>query len=468
MELRHNCGFCVAHTLHDVYSFIKSLQHRGREATGIAFIGDEGIDVLKWSGEVNKLDIEDLYKIFPSKKYHTYLAHVRYATRGRKDKILQDAHPHVIGGREINKGSHVLIMDCEAVIVHNGQVNPEFLKAESFDSLKTGCDSEILLNIFNQFGEKKIIEEIPGAYSLAIAKKGMKEVVVLRDKTGIKPGALGWKDGKYIVTSEDIGFKKNGGKFIEDLEPGYAYYIHSNGHYTRKKICESKKKHCFFEYNYIANLDSIIDGISVRRAREVLGEALAKEIQPQADIVTFLPRCPEVAARRYAELIKKPFIQIFYKTRGERSFLGSTKEDRANSIKSNLYVLPQIEGKNSEEFLKDKTIILIDDSTIRGNNSKKAIELLKKSGVKKVYLLNYTPQIGLIPEDNIKRGCTYGVDMPPEDDFIVRGRTTEEINEEVGAEVHFLSVNGMLSSFEKLGMKRENLCYFCIGGKKPF
>jgi amidophosphoribosyltransferase len=466
--VRHNCGFCVSHTLHDAYSFIKALQHRGREATGIAFIGDEGIDVLKWSGSVEKLDIEDLYKIFPSKKYHTYLAHVRYATRGRKDKILQDAHPHVIGGKIKDNGSHVIITDCDAVIVHNGQVNQEFLELIKKENLKTNCDSEALLHFFKQFGEKKVLEEIPGAYSLAVAIKGTEGVIVLRDRAGIKPGVLGWKDGKYLVASEDVAFRKNGGKFIEDLEPGYAYYLHSGGDYSRDKLIESKKKHCFFEYNYIANLDSVIDGVSVRRVREILGEALAKEIQPEADFVTFLPRCPEFAARRYAEIVKKPFKQVFYKTRGERSFLGSTTKDREDSIKTNLYIMPLIEGEDSEKVLKDKTVILVDDSTIRGNNSKRAVKTLLEKGVKKVYLLNYTPQIGVIPGDGVERGCIYGVDMPPNDDFIVRGRTAEEINENIGAEVFFLSIEGMLNAFEKVGMKRENLCHFCIGGKKPF
>ena len=92
-KVEHNCGLCLAHSLHDVYSFIKSLQHRGREAAGIAFIGENRIDVLKWIGKVETFDLEDLYKIFPITEYHTFVAHVRYATRGRKDKILYDAHP---------------------------------------------------------------------------------------------------------------------------------------------------------------------------------------------------------------------------------------------------------------------------------------------------------------------------------------------------------------------------------------
>ena len=103
-DISHNCGLAVAHTLHDIYSLIKSLQHRGREATGMAAIGEERIDVIKWMGPVDRFDITDLHKIFPSPKYHTFMAHVRYATRGRKDKILEDAHPHVIGGRSEKKG----------------------------------------------------------------------------------------------------------------------------------------------------------------------------------------------------------------------------------------------------------------------------------------------------------------------------------------------------------------------------
>ena len=467
-EVKHNCGFCVAHTLHDVYSFIKSLQHRGREAAGIACIGDKSIDVIKWAGSVSRFDINDLYKIFPSENYHTYLAHVRYATRGRKDKILQDAHPHVLGGKIIDKGDHVIIMDCEAVIVHNGQIEEKNIIGVDKAKLKTDCDTEALLHLYMQKGENGILRDIPGSYSLAIASRWRKEVIVLRDKTGIKPASLGWKDGKYIVASEDIAFKENGGMFVEDLEPGCVYYLSSEGAYRKDRIIDKKVKHCFFEYNYISDVDSVIDGVSVRRLREVLGEELAKEFNIKGDVVTFLPRCPELAARRYAEKLGIEFVQIFYKPRNERSFLGSTSDERRASISNNLHILPKINGENAKEYLKNKTIIIIDDSTIRGNNSKKAIELLKGFGVNKIYLLNYTPKIGGIGSDGVGRGCLYGVDMPPDDDFVVRNRTDQEINEKIGVETHFLSVESMLKGFERAGMSKEDLCLFCIGGEKPF
>ena len=129
-EIEHNCGIVVAHTLHNTYSFIKSLQHRGREAAGIAAISNNKIDVIKWAGLVDAFDLEDLVHLFPlGADYHTYMAHVRYATRGRKDRILEDAHPHVIGGRIVHKGDHIFIYDCDAAIIENGQTDISLLES---------------------------------------------------------------------------------------------------------------------------------------------------------------------------------------------------------------------------------------------------------------------------------------------------------------------------------------------------
>ncbi len=256
-EVRHNCGLCVAHTLHDAYNFLeKSLQHRGREATGIAAIGFDSIDVLKWSGPVNTFDVIDLHNILPGHNYHTFLGHVRYATQGRKDKILEDAHPHVIGGVKDNRMSHVIIRDCDAAIVHNGQVSLDLLKEVDLSKMESGCDSEALLLYYTEKGEKELIRKVPLAYTLAIADKRRKDVVVMRDRFGIRPGALGFKDGKYCAASEDVAINKNGGEFFEDLLPGVIYYLSNNGSYKKEKILGQELRRCFFEWNYILNLDT--------------------------------------------------------------------------------------------------------------------------------------------------------------------------------------------------------------------
>lgn len=465
--IQTKCGLCVAHTLHDVYSFIRELQHRGRDACGIAAVGNR-IDVMKWPGQVKNVDLEDLHKIFPAENYHTYLAHVRYATRGREDKILEDAHPHVIGGRVIHNGNHILIRDCDAVAVHNGQADLEHLVKNSKDI----CDTKLILKEYKKMGEHELIKKIPGSYTLAIADKKRKEVIVVRDKFGVKPGCLGLKDGKYCVASENVAFRDNGARFIEDLEPGTIYYLADNGGVRKAPELNPTKKHCFFEWNYIGNVESIINEVGVRRVRVELGRALAEEFNPEdVDVITYLPRCPIDAARSYAKAIGKEhqFTDVFYKLNSERAFQGANKENRSGSIKTNLHLLPRM-----EDLLVGKTIAVIDDSTIRGTNSSHAKYLLDKCKVKKIYYVNYTPKIGIIGDDGIPRGCNLGVDMSPEDHFIVRSedgknnRSNQEINDALGMDVHFLSSDGMFKAFERAGMKRENLCSYCIGGEYPF
>jgi amidophosphoribosyltransferase len=467
--VRHNCGFCVAHTLHDAYSFIRSLQHRGREAAGIAAVGEGRIDVIKWAGGVDRFDITDLHKIFPSPHYHTYMAHVRYATRGSKDEILDDAHPHVLGGQVEERGSHILIRDCEMAAVHNGQVDLSHFTDLDLSRTKSSCDTEALLYLYRRDGEHEFLRKVPGAYSMAIADWRKRDVIVMRDRTGIKPGVLGWKDGKYGVASEDIAFRKNGGDFIEDLDPGAIYYLSPEGDFSKESIVEPQRSHCFFEWNYIADVDSNLNHLSARRVREVLGEILAEEFSPDdADVVTFLPRCPEVAARSYARSTGLPFLPMFYKMRGERSFQGSNAQDRKHSIDSNLHVLPGL-----RQQLAGKTVVLIDDSIVRGNNSIRARELLyEQLGVKKAYLVSYTPPIGIVADDGIPRGCMFGVDMPPNppegDGFIARGRDTDDISRHMGMPVVYVSVPGMLRAFERLGLGGRDLCTYCIGGSHPF
>lgn len=467
---RENCGFCVTHTLHDVYSFGRAIQHRGREAAGIAAISNDRIDVLKWEGAMTKFDITDLHKIFPGNDYHTYLGHVRYATRGRKDRLLEEAHPHTIGGKEERRGDHVLILDCEAAIVQNGQVNSPYLDCVDKSKLKTDCDTEALLYFFKEKGEKELLRQIPGSYTMAIADK--KKVIVMRDRTGIKPGALGWKDGKYVAASEDIAFRKNGGELIEDLRPGAFYYLSPDSRQPKPvKVVEPQLAYDFFEWNYIADVDSIINSLGVRILRAGLGEAAAEEFDLGADLVTYIPRCPEVAARSYARKLGLEFLPVFYKMRGERSFLGSTSEQRADSISRNLFPIPGIEKK-----IENKTLVILDDSFIRGNVLGRISEIIRSLSVKKAYIISYTPPIGIIREDGASCGCFYGVDMPPDDRFIIRrgnrnktsGEISRECDESGRINVDYLSLEGMLRTFERLGMPRENLCTRCIGGELPF
>jgi glutamine phosphoribosylpyrophosphate amidotransferase len=231
----------------------------------------------------------------------------------------------------------------------------------------------------------------------------------------------------------------------------------------------------------------------VRRTREVLSEKLADFFTPDdADYVTFLPDSPDIAARKYVEKTGIPLLEAMYKKKGERSFQGTTTDDRVFSINQNLHIYP-----HALERLENAIIVNIDDSNVRGTNLIRALTLYAKVGVRKVYHLTYSPPIGIIGEDGEKRGCLFGIDMPPNDSFIVRekigdtvnpgevvqerNRKPEEINEYVTNEVRrlsgnekfeavivYLPVEEMLRGYESLGWSRTKLCTHCIGGKHPF
>lgn len=478
-KVDHNCGIVVTHDFHDALAFGESLEHRGREAAGIAAIADDRIDVVKWIGKIGEFKKSTIFNILSHGNYHTFFFHNRYATYGSDEAILQHAHPHVIGAKKIDhKGNHIVLLDCETVMIHNGQVNPEYFGTNQLD-FTSDSDTEKLLHFFKYHGEFELMRKIPGAYTLAIADKKRTEVIVMRDRTGIKPGVVGKKNQYYGVASEDIAFRKNGGHFIEELQPGTIYYFTKDGKSYRKEVVfKPKKRQCFFEWNYFANEDTILNGRSVRRIRELLGEMLAQEFPALgADIVTYLPESPEIAARRYAEKTNVPFREVFYKKKKERAFLGTTMTGRAQSIDQNLHIYTHMLDE-----LNGKTLVIVDDSTVRGNNSKKAADLARKAGVKKIYHLNYTPPLGPIDERGIRRGCMFGVDMPPNDNFLIRqkiidangntigerNKSIKEISEELGLEIMYLSKEAMFEAFNQGGIPKEDLCAYCIGGQHPF
>ncbi len=477
----HKCGIILAYTLHDAYNMMAELQHRGREAAGIAAIGPDRIDVLKWIGRVRDFDRGDLHRIFPGKNYHAFMGHVRYATKGRKtpDEILVDAHPHVIGGTIINHGAHQLILNCEMAMVHNGQVDVSSLEQIVKENLRTGCDTEALLQYYAEVGERELIRTVPGSYTAIIADRKKRDVIVIRDPSGNRPGFIGRKGEKHCAASESIAIFKNGGTSLCDLTPGTIYYFDPNGSVDKKAIFSTpdlnqRRAHCMFEFIYLAHPDSVIDGVSVHAFRTLLGKELASECSHlNADIVTYVPRSPELAAASFASASGIDPVDVFYKTDGQRSFMGSTPDERQKAIDSNLYLIP-----SAIERIRGKRVIVIEDSIVRGTVARRVRDLLiQEAGVAEATLCSYTPPIGIIGVDGIARGCEYGVDMPSTDRFIARierdgtpprNATVDEISQKAGMPVRYLSTAGLARVFEKLGLPFNGICSYCIGGKKPF
>jgi len=472
-KVNHNCGVVVSHNLHDVYAGMKCLQQRGKDAAGIWAKGPEGINVVKWGGRVDAFSLESLANIFKG-NFHTFGGHVRYATKGNKniEDLLKDAHPHAIGGKYEYGPNHVIISDCDAVIIVNGQTEEKYFKKLNQKKFKSNSDSEKLLNFYYENSENELLKEIPGAYFLAIADKRRDETIIIRDKTGIRPGFLGEKDGRYIVASEDIAIIKNGGKPIKDIEPGSIYYFDSDGSYRKRQILEPKKKHCFFEFNYILNRNSTTDRINVRTHRTFLGEKVAQEKferMKNYNFISYMPESPEIAARELSDRLEIPFLKVFFKRQIEdRAFQSPTMKKREDSIGKNLSLIPGIKN-----VIEGKRIVMLDDSMVRGVNAKHGRKLLYEDAkVSEALYALYTPPIGIIGEDGVARGCYYGVDMPSGDKFIARtgrkNRTLEEIEQIIKMPVEYLSYESMLEVFSKEGLKPHEICTYCIGGKHPF
>lgn len=471
--LDEKCGIAGSHDLVDAIDMLDSLRHRGQDMAGIGAIRRSGlVDVIRWPGSPTKFRFETLQGIFtrslpPGDEHYFYFGHVRYRTRGDPSLGLDEGHPFTIGGTIERKGdgvepNHVIVRGATAAVVHNGQIGEL-----GYDpaTLETRVDTEQLLRYFHEHGPEAVLRDIPLAYTAIFADAAHGGIAVLRDRVGIKPGVLGTKDRLPVFASEDLAFRKNHVTKLGDIEPGSYYLVGTDGPKHRRTIVPATPRFCFFELNYIANPDSVIDRISVGDTRVALGRALAREFAPpDVDLVTFMPSAPHAAAAAYADELGLPFEEVLYKPEQKRSFLEPNQASRERSIASNLYIESGID-------LEGKTILIVDDSIVRGTNSKYLVELLKATGVEKTYLASYTPPIGVYGDDGEPRGCEYGVDMPPtarfvaRDDELGRNRTPDEISCELGIETYFLSRQGMLSA---LGRDPSTLCTFCIGGPRPY
>jgi amidophosphoribosyltransferase len=472
-EVRSKCGYVVAHDLHDCYNMLRSLQHRGKDAAGIAAISNSRIDVVKWLGRINRFSLGVLHHYFSDPDYHTFFGHCRYATRGSKDTeaLLLDAHPHVIGGTVTNNGNHIIIRECKAAIVHNGQVHPSFTQGIDETKLYSGSDAERILHYYTQHGEEALMRNIPGSFSMAIADIG--NVIVMRDRHGIMPGVLGEKDNKFVVASETVAFDENGTGFHEDLRLGTVYYLTPEGGFrVNRNVVAVDSKLCYFQNNYIGHESSVMDGVSNRILRRNLGFQLAEQFKNiDLDYVTYVPDCPEQAAIAFSSVLNVPFINLYYKVVPDRSFQEPTQKKRLDNLEKNLHIFDVIvERANKKPIdLEGKVLGIFDDSIVRGTVIVNALKPLKRLGVKRVHFLVYTPPIG--SQEGV--GCEYGVDMPPDDDFIARGRTEAEVSHIVSEEagfpvlIHYLHDSKMFDVFASMGRSRDSLCTRCLDGKKP-
>ncbi|ETS33585.1 amidophosphoribosyltransferase [Photorhabdus temperata] len=417
-----------------IYDALTVLQHRGQDAAGIATIdGNNGFRLRKANGLVRDVfETRHMLRLQGT----IGIGHVRYPTAGSSS--ASEAQPFYVNS------------PFGITLTHNGNLtNAHELKRMLFENARrhvnTTSDSEILLNIFaneldrfqyyplepdNIFAAVAAMhKQVRGAYA-CIAMIIGHGLVAFRDPHGIRPLVLGKRtlnDGsnEYMVASESVALDTLGFEFLRDVASGEAVYITEKGQLFTCQCAENPSlTPCLFEFVYFARPDSFIDKISVYNARVRMGHKLGTKIAREwedlhIDVVIPIPETSCDIALEIARILGKPYRQGFVKNRYVgRTFIMPGQQERRKSVRRKL-------NANRAEF-RDKNVLLVDDSIVRGTTSEQIVEMAREAGAKRVYFASAAPEVRF---PNV-----YGIDMPNANELIAHGREVDEIRQLIGAD----------------------------------
>lgn len=430
-----------------IYYGLCALQHRGQESAGIA-VCNTGGPLGNLTCHKNMGLVSDIFtpEVLSELSGNIGIGHVRYSTTG--ESSIKNAQPIAIN---YFKGTLAL--------VHNGNLtNIDELKGnlqENGAIFHSTTDSEIITyqialertkspNI--ETAVLKTAQKLKGGFALIIMSP--QKLIGVRDPWGLKPLCLGIRNGSYVLASETCALHAIGAEFIRDIEPGEIVTISGNQITKIQKLQPAKHAHCIFEYIYFARLDSAMDGINVYDARIRAGKALAGSYPVDADLVSGVPDSGLTAAYGYSKQSGIPFETVFYKNSYVgRTFIKPTQKERESAVQIKLNVIPGI--------VKDKKIVLVDDSIVRGTTIANLITMLKKAGAKEVHVRISSPPF-LHP-------CFYGTDVPSNHQLIASSCTTKEICNRIGADsLGYLKIE----DFKKM-VGELPICKACFDGQYP-
>ncbi len=430
------------------YFGLHALQHRGQESAGIA-VGD-GYTVMctKDTGLVTQVFEESDLESLTGK---VAIGHCRYSTSGGKTS-WDNAQPHlsIIGER-------VMALAHNGTLVNTGKLR-RVLVDEGI-TFRSDTDSEVAAKLIGYYtmetshmrmGIKKTMELIEGAYAMIALTEHA--IYAFRDPNGIRPLCLGkLSDNRgWVVSSETCGFDIIGAEYVRDIEPGEIVKISEDGVESEQGLPQRKHAACIFEYVYFARPDSVMDGAGVYRAREAMGRRLSKEAPVEADIVMGVPDSGVPAAIGYARESGIVYTEGVTKNRYiGRTFIEPTQELRQMGIRLKLNPLPYT--------LRNRRVIVVDDSIVRGNTSKQLVKMLRDAGAKEVHMRIVSPPI-VWP-------CFYGIDTDIQKQLISANMTVEETREFIGADsLAYLSLEGLESC---IYAQHPGFCEACFNGEYP-
>lgn len=443
------CGIsgiiATANVNQDLFDALTALQHRGQDAAGIVTSDAGKLYMRKGNGLVRDV-IRTRHMLYLQGRMG--LGHVRYPTAGTTNPA--EAQPFYVNS------------PYGITLAHNGNLtNAESLKKELSRSnlrhLNTNSDTEILLNVFahelQQLQKADLTPEdvfttvshvhqrCRGGYAV-VAMITDFGIVGFRDPFGIRPLVYGKRETEqgieYMLASESVALDALDFQLIGDVQPGEAIYITLDGT-LHKKQCATNPIHapCLFEYIYLARPDSVIENISVYKARLRLGERLAEKILKELpdhdiDVVMPIPDTSRTAAFPLAQRLGVKYREGFVKNRYiGRTFIMPGQKLRRKSVRQKLNAI-------NLEF-KDKNVLLVDDSIVRGTTSKEIIQMARDAGAKKVYFASACPEV--------RYPNVYGIDMPAAKELIAHNRSREEICEAIGADwIIFQELDDLVSA----------------------
>ncbi len=428
------------------YFGLYALQHRGQESAGIAIARNKKIGEHKGMGLVSDVfDMTNLERL----KGGSAIGHVRYSTTG--SSILSNAQPFVVHHR---KKSYA--------IAHNGNlVNAHILKNELEEAgsiFQTTMDSEVFLHLFIKnlkFGfEQAIINTVSrlkGAFSFVMLTSNG-EVIGIKDPNGFRPLCLGELNGHYVLASETCALDLVEAEFVRELDPGEIVIIGKDGIKSIKSPNPAKRAFCIFEFIYFARPDSTIFGQNVYQIRKAHGRRLAKEFHVDADLVMPFPDSGTYAALGFSEESGIPFEMGMIRNHYVgRTFIQPTQSMRDFGVRVKLNPV--------KELLKNKDIIIIEDSIIRGTTVKTRVKALRELGVKRIHLRVSGP-----PH---RFPCHYGIDFSTKGELIAANKSVEELKDSLGLDtLYYLSLEGLLES-TGIENPENNFCKACFDGCYP-
>ena len=429
------------------------LQHRGEQGAGIVlFNGQEDYWVCKGSGLVTEVFSEEVIARISG---DSGIGEVRYSTIGNLKQEEIDLNVQPLCGEF--KGEHFYV-------AHNGNLIALRVLREEAERkgycFKTNSDTEVIVGLLSVSNKKDFIEAIlevlprlKGAFSLVILYKT--KVIGVRDKFGIRPLCLGRNESSYILASESCAFQAIQASFLYDIQPGELIILDEDGinqDFNARPFIWAEKpqlKICIFEFVYFARPDSVIDGRTPYSYRKEAGQFLAQDSPVDADIVIKIPDSGQYYDIGFSEDSNIPLKEGIFRNRyfAKRTFLTQEDVDRV--------ALQRIKLRPFGKVVKDKRLIVVDDSLIRGNVALAVVGMLREAGAREIHL-----RIGSSP---VCSTCHLGVDIAAQGELIAASLSIEEIRKYIGADsLAYLSQKRMI---EASGFPRENLTMGCFGGE---